>query len=151
MAKHVFRFPIGRLLLALLCCVNSSIGGQSRSGLRSNPILAALLHWSSRDSTTTLSYSLVPVLETWMADGRLIPELCSFACEFQSGHGCIYRKKSRFIIKISGTIRISTRIEETSISIGKSTIRAAYLNLVSQFLGTSVLVVAFSLRKRFQR
>ena len=69
MAKRVFRFPIGTLVFGASMCVDSSVGGQSRSGLRSNLHLTAQLHWASRDSTTTLSYSLFPVLETWRLTG----------------------------------------------------------------------------------
>ncbi len=150
MAKHVFRFPIGALLLALLSL--------------SIPALADNLDLASAqpdfDRAVTLSFSGFnnnselfsrDRLGYTTADERFISELRSFACEFQSAHGCITENEISFHHYDVGDYRNLDR-SGTNVDFDwrkhPSTVpEPASLSL----LGTSVLVVAFSLRKRFQR
>ena len=150
MAKHVFRFPIVAMLLALLSV--------------SIPVLADNLDLASAqpefDRAVTLSFSGFNNNSelfsrdrpgNWMADARLISELCSFACEFQSGHGCITEEEISFhhrdIRDYPDFDRSRRDVDFDWRKHPSSVPEPASLSL----LGTSVLVVAFSLRKRFQR
>lgn len=150
MAKRVFRFPISAVLLAVLFV--------------SIPVLADNFDLASAqpdfDRAVTSSYSGFnnnselfsrDRPENWMADGRFITELRSFACEFQSGHGCITEEEISFH---HGDIRDYPDFEKSGRDGDfdwrkhpSSVPEPASLSL----LGTSVLVVAFSLRKRLQR
>ena len=79
MAKRVFRFPIGPLLLALLCASipvfadNMDLASAEPAFDRS----VALVYSGFNDNSQLFSLSLPGNVA---ADGRFIPELCSFAC-----------------------------------------------------------------------
>jgi hypothetical protein len=150
MAKRVFRFPIRAMLLAFLFV--------------SIPVLADNIDLASAqpdfDRATALSslafnnnselFSRDRCGNT-TADGRFIFELRSFASEFWSEYGCITQDKISFhhrdIHDYSDFDR-SRRNDDFDWRKHPSSVpEPASLSL----LGTSVLVVAFSLRKRFQR
>jgi hypothetical protein len=150
MAKRVFRFPIGATLVALL--------------LVSIPVLADNLDLASAqpdfDRALALSSSgfnnnseLFPRDPTRnpRVDVRFTSELRSFACEFQSGHGCFTEDEISFHrrdVRDYPDFDRSRRDSDFDWRKHPSSVpEPASLSL----LGTSVLVVAFSLRKRFQR
>ena len=139
MAKNASSLPDRRHVTSASICVDSSVGGDSDlASAQPEFDRAVTLSVSGFNNNSELFSRDRP--GNWMADARLISELCSLACEFQSGHSLHYpKRKSRFIIARSGTIRISTDPEETSISIGGS-IRAACLSLrLSVFWGRQFL------------
>ncbi len=150
MAKRVFRFPLGAMLVALL--------------LVSIPVLADNLDLASAQPDFDRGIALSSLgfnnnselfsrdrLGNTTADGRFILELRSFACEFSSEHGCITEDKISFhhrdlrdyrdFDRSRGDGDFDWRKHPSSVP------EPASLSL----LGTSVLAVAFSLRKRFQR
>ena len=150
MAKHVFRFPIVAMLLALLS-VSIPVLADNLDLASAQPEFgrAVTLSFSGFNNNSELFSRDRP--GNWMADARLISELCSFACESQSGHGCITEEEISFhhrdIRDYPDFDRSRRDVDFDWRKHPSSVPEPASLSL----LGTSVLVVAFSLRKRFQR
>lgn len=150
MAKHVFRFPIVAMLLALLSVSIPALADNlDLASVQPEFDRAVTLSFSGFNNNSELFSRDHP--GNWMADARLISELCSFACEFQSGHGCITEEEISFhhrdIRDYPDFDRSRRDVDFDWRKHPSSVPEPASLSL----LGTSVLVVAFSLRKRFQR
>ncbi len=139
MAKRVFRFPIGTLLLALLCASipvfadNMDLASAEPAFDRS----VALVYSGFNDNSQLFSLSLPGNVA---ADGRFIPELRITTTEI-SWLNCYQGGGYPDFGKDKG---------------GDFSWKKHYPRSVPEpssltFLGTSVLVVAFSLRRRLHR
>jgi hypothetical protein len=149
MAKRAFRFPICIMLLTLLCVSSSALADNVALASAKPDIDRTVLSFSGLNNKTEL-LSLSPAGDT-ARDWRFISELCSFACEFQPAEG-------RFApIEISWSRYHDDDYRDFGRSRGKgdfywrkhpSTVpEPSSLTL----LGTGVLVIAFSLRKRLHQ
>jgi hypothetical protein len=150
MAKCVFRFPIAAILVALLF-VSIPVLADNLDLASAQPDFDRALALSSSGFNNNSELFSRDRPGNWTADARLISELCSFACEFQSGHGCITEEEisshHRDIRDYPDFDRSRRDVDFDWRKHPSSVPEPASLSL----LGTSVLVVAFSLRKRFQR
>jgi len=149
MAKRVFRFPIGAMLVALLFVSIPVLADNLDLASAQPDFDRALALNSSGFNNNSELFSRDP--PNARAYGRFTSALCSFACEFQSGHGCITEDEISFHhrdIRDYPDFDRSRRNDDFDWRKHPSSVpEPASLSL----LGTSVLVVAFSLRKRFQR
>jgi hypothetical protein len=150
MAKRVVRFPIAVMLLALLS-VSIPVLADNIDLASAQPDFDRATALSSLGFNNNSELFSRDRLGNTTADGRFISELCSFACEFQSGHGCITEDKISFdyrdIRDYPDFDRSRREVDFDWRKHPSSVPEPASLSL----LGTSVLVVAFTLRKRFQR
>jgi hypothetical protein len=150
MAKRVFRFPIGAMLLALLF-VSIPVLADNIDLASAQPDFERATTLSSVGFNNNSELFSRDHLGTTTAEGIFILELRSFACEFWSGRDYISEDKISFhhhdvrdyedFDRSRGNDDFDWRKHPSSVP------EPASLSL----LGTSVLVVAFSLRKRFQR
>lgn len=151
MVKRVFRFPICSMLLALLCvsipALADNIDLASAQPGFDRPLA---LSFSGFNNNSQLSLARP---ENVVADGRFVSELCSFGCVFQPSTGrSISSEISWLKLYQSGDYPDFGKDRGYGDFFWKKHPPRSVPEPSSlTFLGTSVLVVAFSLRRRFQR
>lgn len=149
MEKRVFRFPICSMLLALLCVSISALADNIDVSSAQPEFDRALALSSSGFNNNSQLFSLP---RPGVVEGRFISELCSFACEFQPVNERIFGNEISWLNRYRdgdypdfGKFKRDTDFDWRK---HPSTVpEPASLTL----LGTSVLLVAFSLKKKLQQ
>jgi hypothetical protein len=151
MAKHVFRFPIGAMSLALLF-VSIPVLADNTDPASAQPDFdrAVALSFSGFGNNSESFFRDRTPNTT--ADGRFISELCFFACEFQSPSDRITIPEiSRISRYQRGDYPDFGKDREGGFFWKKHGTRSVPEPSSLTLLGASALAFAFNFRKRLQR